>query len=339
MNDVDKQYLDLLRDIIANGKYKSTRAGDTLSVFGKQMRFNLRDGLPLLTTKKVFVKGIIHELIWFLNGDTNIKYLVDNNVHIWDDDAYRFYLENCKTEDKISKDIFLEKVQSRENCQLDKIGDYTFGDLGPIYGKQWREQGPKQIDQIQDIINKLKNNPDDRRMICMAWNTTDFEDMALPPCHYGFQVYTRTLSTYERFEWLCENSDGSYDEWKYPTKEVLDDLNVPTRELSLMFNMRSNDFCCGNPYNICQYGMLAYMFCEVCNMVPGELIYNGGDVHVYTNHIDAAREQLNRKGSDTLPKLKFKRKITNIDEFTYEDFIIEAYNPDPPIKYQLNVGL
>ena len=422
MNNVDRQYLDLLKDILENGTYKQTRAGVVKSVFGRQMRFNLKEGLPILTTKKVFTKGVIHELIWFLKNDTNIKYLVDNNVHIWDDDAYRFYLEKVNTHNRfiiernnlIESDEFIEyyydnldekhdsleiggfiafgdiyksddeydevELEDDDESELEGVNDfgnslkeiiplskeeflkcvvnedyvsflseyndfgfvitdYRYGELGPVYGNQWRSQGVKQIDQIKNIIDTLKTNPDDRRMICMAWNSNELEEMALPPCHYGFQVYTRELSPIERLEWLWEHSNGEYDEWKSPTRQSLDDLGVPTRELSLMFNMRSNDFCCGNPYNIAQYGMLVYMFCEICNMVPGELIYNGGDIHVYENHFEAAREQLLRKGSDKIPTLKFARKINNINDFKYEDFIIENYEPDPPIKYKLNVGL
>ena len=345
MNNVDKQYLDLLQDILENGTYKNTRAGWVKSVFGRTMRFNLKEGLPLLTTKKVFYKGIIHELLWFLSGDTNIKYLVDNNVHIWDDDAYRWYLElskECKKQ--LTKEEFLEYVKNPTSFALptDKDGilkHYKPGDLGPVYGHQWRKQGKKQIDQIQNIINMLKTNPDDRRMICMAWNTNDFDDMALPPCHYGFQVYTRVLSNFERLEWLWEHSDGEYDEWKTATEEKLDELNVPKRELSLMFNMRSNDFCCGTSFNVAQYALLTYMFCEVCNMTPGELVYVGGDIHVYENHFEPAKEQLQRKGSERLPILRFARRVDNIDDFKYEDFIIENYSPDPTIKYPLNVGL
>jgi thymidylate synthase len=244
----------------------------------------------------------------------------------------------------MTKEEFIEMVKNPTSFALptEKEGilkRYKPGDLGPVYGHQWRKQGEKQIDQIQNIINMLKTNPDDRRMICMAWNTNDFDDMALPPCHYGFQVYTRVLSNSERIEWLWENSNGEYDEWKTATDEKLDELNVPKRELSLMFNMRSNDFCCGNPYNISQYSILAYMFCEICNMVPGELIYVGGDVHVYENHFEAAKEQLQRKGSNKLPILRFTRKIKSIDDFKFEDFIVENYNPDPTIKYPLNVGL
>ena len=397
MNNVDKQYLSLLKDIIENGTYKNTRSGGVYSVFGRTMRFNLKEGLPLLTTKKVFVKGIIHELLWFLKGETNIKYLVDNNVHIWDDDSYRHYLdivnkhnELChlinynenkikfdwsgkmnvtkesfnKTNVKLlSKEDFLNKVKNND-CEYFIVGKsneentyklikYYYGDLGPVYGKQWRGQGKKNIDQIKTLIETLKNNPDDRRMICMAWNTNEMDEMALPPCHYGFQVYTRELTEKERWE-IFENDflkeddeEGDYNLYVAKSEQYkkgslidyLDRINVPKRELSLSFSMRSNDFCCGNPYNICQYSFLAYMLCEVCNMVPGELIYNGGDVHVYENHIESAKEQLSRSGNDELPILKFNRKILDIDDFKYDDFIIENYKPDSPIKYELNVGL
>lgn len=347
MNSVDKQYLELLGDIIYNGKKKETRAGEVRSVFGRQMRFNLKEGLPLLTTKKVFYKGIIHELLWFLKGDTNIKYLVDNNVHIWDDDAYRYYRSLCAKHkmNEVSKDDFLERVRKEERIFLPcvdyyhaKSGDddgliYRFGDLGPIYGRQWRRYGKNSVDQIGMIIDALKTNPDDRRMLCCAWNVDMLENMALPPCHVLFQFYTTEISEEERTIMFS----GKYK--RLPRGEYeLDEGGIPRRELSCSFTMRSNDFCCGNPYNIAQYAMLTYMLCEVCNMIPGELVYNGNDVHVYENHVEAAAEQLVRHGSDTLPTLRFARKIDNIDDFTYDDFIVEGYNPDPAIKYQLNVG-
>lgn len=379
MNNVDKQYLDILKDIIENGVYKETRAGAVRSLFGKTMRFNLKEGLPILTTKKVFVKGIIHELLWFLKKtegrSMNIKYLIENGVNIWTDDAYRWMKEWIHKEIIAPQRIFhfyqikenkmhwwednvidgndpnsllnLSKEEFIKMCldgMVIKIPytdgvEYRFGDLGPVYGVQWRQFGEKKIDQIQRIIDTLRTNPDDRRLLCVAWNANDLGDMALPPCHYGFQVYTRKLTSFERLEWLWEHSDGDYDEWKVPTHEVLDELNVPQRELSLMFNMRSNDFCCGNPYNVTQYSMLAYMLCEICNMSLGEVIYVGGDVHVYENHIEAAKEQLSRSGHDKLPTLRFRRKLNEIEDFTYDDFIIGNYQADPPIKYQLNVGL
>ena len=431
MNNVDKQYLDILKDIIDNGVWKNTRSGNVKSVFGRTMRFNLSEGLPLLTTKKVFTKGIIYELLWFLKGDTNIKYLVDNNVHIWDDDAFRWFktldfkylereepyydeednkthidvqgyykldycifdleddIENSYTivlnndiqneisvtiEDlkNITKEQFIDYVKKNawihryDIYQGRKVSDkkiYQFGDLGEIYGKQWRNYGISGKDQIANIINTLKTNPDDRRMVLNAWNPDVLDNIALPACHMFATFWTRELTKEERIGiWFNKhnlneeifNNDKfeSHSENYYLFKQYfyektitadelikkIENENIPTRELSCSFTMRSNDFCCGNPYNICQYAFLTYMFCEICNMKPGELIYIGNDVHIYENHIEQAEEQISRKGSDIMPKLSFKRKINDINDFTYEDFVISDYHPDAPIKYPLNVG-
>ena len=431
MNNVDKQYLDILKDIIDNGVWKNTRSGNVKSVFGRTMRFNLSEGLPLLTTKKVFTKGIIYELLWFLKGDTNIKYLVDNNVHIWDDDAFRWFktldfkylereepyydeednkthigvhgyykldycifdleddIENLYTivlnndiQNEISvtiedlknttKEQFIDYVKKNawihryDIYQGRKVSDkkiYQFGDLGEIYGKQWRNYGISGKDQIANIINTLKTNPDDRRMVLNAWNPDVLDNIALPACHMFATFWTRELTKEERIGiWFNKhnlneeifNNDKfeSHSENYYLFKQYfhektitadelikkIENENIPTRELSCSFTMRSNDFCCGNPYNICQYAFLTYMFCEICNMKPGELVYIGNDVHIYENHIEQAEEQISRKGSDIIPKLSFKRKINDINDFTYEDFVISDYHPDAPIKYPLNVG-
>ena len=426
MNNVDKQYLDILKDIIDNGVWKNTRSGNVKSVFGRTMRFNLSEGLPLLTTKKVFTKGIIYELLWFLKGDTNIKYLVDNNVHIWDDDAFRWFktldfkylereepyydeednkthigghgcykldycifdleddIENSYTivlnndiqneisvtiEDlkNITKEQFIDYVKKNawihryDIHQGRKVSDkkiYQFGDLGEIYGKQWRNYGISGKDQIANIINTLKTNPDDRRIVLNAWNPDVLDNIALPACHMFATFWTRELTYQERFNILleknnndeiivankigelCGDDNANFDNNSLKDKfnKLLEKENIPTRELSCSFTMRSNDWCCGNPYNICQYAFLTYMFCEICNMKPGELIYIGNDVHIYENHIEQAEEQISRKGSDIIPKLSFKRKINDIDDFTYEDFVISDYHSDAPIKYPLNVG-
>ena len=335
MNRVDSQYLDLMRDILDNGVYKQTRAGWVKSVFGRQMRFNMKDGLPILTTKKVFTKGVIIELLWFLKGDTNIKFLVDNNVHIWDDDAYRHYLSIVNGEEKMTKEEFIEAVKGEV-----LIGEYKCGDLGPVYGAQWRKQGKKQIDQIKNIIEMLKTNPDDRRMICMAWNTNDFDEMALPPCHYGFQVYTRELTPTERLEWLWEHSNGQYDEWKSPTKQTLDDLGVPERELSLMWSQRSVDSFLGLPFNILSYSILLAMLAQCVNMTCGDVICSLGDAHIYEIHKEAVAEQLTRETNKyDLPKLVLNSNIKDIVNFTFDDIKIEGYESYPTIKAPLCVGL
>lgn len=354
MNNVDKQYLNILKDIIENGNYKNTRAGETKSLFGKQMRFNLKDGFPLLTTKKVFTKGIIHELLWFLKGDTNIKYLVDNNVHIWDDDAYRYYKELCNKINRnltrefnreYSKEEFINRIKN-ENFVYDTIVTqllplksftYKLGNLGPIYGEQWRNWGGQ--DQIKNIVNVLKTNPNDRRIILTAFNVDELSDMALPPCHIMAQFYTKEMNTIERLNWLCEHNDNKYDEWKSATSEKLDELSVPKYALSCMFFCRSQDFPLGTPFNIASYALLTHMIAQVCNMDVDELIWNGGDCHVYLNQIDSITEQLSRKGYDKLPTLVLNKNVKDIDDFKFEDIKIENYQCEDVIKVPLSVGL
>lgn len=350
MNNVDKQYLDLLKDILENGTEKDTRAGRVKSVFGRMMRFNLKEGFPLLTTKKVFTKGIIHELLWFLKGDTNIKYLIDNNVHIWDDDAYRHYCNLVKKHNEkeklysaikpniveiVSKEEFIEKIKNNENILLN-YSKYTFGDLGQVYGHQWRHFGISNTDQIQNIINTLKTNPDDRRMLCIAFNPDVLEDVALPPCHTMMQFYTRELSIYERFDWLCKNSEFKYNEI---TLDLLEENKVPKRELSCMWSQRSVDTSLGLPFNTTSYGLLTHMIAKVCNMAVGDLICSLGDCHIYLNQIEGIREQLTRDPNKyDLPKLKFAREINDIDDFKFEDIIIENYQSYDKIKMPLSVG-
>ena len=376
MNKVDRQYLDIAQDILDNGYKKQTRAGEVLSVFDRTMRFDLKEGLPLLTTKKVFTKGCIYELLWFLAGDTNIKFLVDHNVNIWTDDAYRYYNELVDKHNKCaakvtqhgwfdqqpitpcSKEEFVEHVKNgdKQNLIIDENNyvmsyqpnawnwDYQYGDLGDVYGKQWRSYGFSGFDQIQHIVDMLRTNPDDRRMLCVAFNPDAIylergRGVALPPCHVMFQFYSRELRLSERIAWYnMQNPNKNLPE--DASEEWVDRLSIEKRELSLSFSMRSNDWPLGAPINIESYSILCYMVAKVVNMVPGELVYHGADVHIYTNQIDGIKEQLNRKGSDILPKLKFTpgKEFKELSDFTYEDFIIEDYYPDPIIKFPLSVG-
>ena len=346
-NTLDEKYLGLVKDTLEHGSVKHTRAGDTRSVFGRQLRIDLKEGFPLLTTKKMFYRGMIHELLWFLKGDTNIKYLVDNNVHIWDDDAYRYFLELISKDPNhnryLTKDEFMEKVKNSNetiwvidptNTRLINYIPYRYGDLGPVYGKQWRNWDGK-VDQIKTVIEKLRNNPDDRRLLVSAWNAGRLAEMALPPCHYAFQFYTRLLTLEERIA-IAEKRGTKV----YENIELLDEWHIPTRGLSCMFNMRSCDCGLGVPINIASYALLTHMIAQCVNMEPDELIFNGGDFHIYENHIEALTEQLSRNPKRySLPKLELSPEKKEIDEFTFEDIKIVGYESYPTIKMPLSVGL
>ena len=313
MNTLDKQYTDLLQTILDYGIEKKDRTGTgTKSIFGYTIRHNMKDGFPLLTTKKMYTKGIIAELLWFLRGDTNIKSLLDNDCHIWDGDAYKAYEKKAldvigeNEKDKLlSKEEFINKIKTDDEFAK------KWGELGPIYGKQWRswerytpyqkigsyEDGigvytykkNTNIDQIANLINDLKTNPDSRRLMVNAWNVGELDSMTLPPCHYGFQIYTRELSWDERHE-LAETKYQLDD-----TDEELDKHNIPTRAISLMWNQRSVDTFLGLPFNIASYGLLLEIIAKSVNMVPDELIGNLGDTHLYSNHIEQAKEQIGRE--------------------------------------------
>jgi thymidylate synthase len=314
MNDLDKQYTTLLKDILDNGHQKGDRTGTgTISVFGRQIRHKMSDGFPLLTTKKMYWSGIVTELIWFLRGDTNIKLLVDNNCHIWNGDAYKKYCNDKDTVGPLTMAQFIEEIKT--NDEFTK----KWGDLGPVYGKQWRNwkhMGPKsqqemldentnwpwkttEIDQITNLINDLKTNPDSRRLMVNAWNVGELDSMVLPPCHYGFQVYTRELSLEERDVIFARrtfiSTKGSFAEQNGTLADYLDKEGIPTRAISLMWNQRSVDTFLGLPFNIASYGLLLEIIAKVVNMVPDQLIGNLGDTHLYSNHIEQAKEQIGRE--------------------------------------------
>lgn len=325
MNNLDKQYTDLLKTILEHGVVKKDRTGTgTQSIFGHTIRHNMKDGFPLLTTKKMAWKGIVTELIWFLRGDTNIKYLVDNNCHIWDGDAYKNYESNWLKENPpfagpytntcLTQEEFINKIKTDN----DFAGVY--GELGPIYGAQWRswrvgkgiettlktddgetiyEAGSMYIDQIQNLINDLKTNPDSRRLMVNAWNVGELDQMVLPPCHYGFQVYTRELSLVEMIKLAkYENEEEIIKNRKENINQISERLlkdNIPTRAISLMWNQRSVDTFLGLPFNIASYGLLLEIIAEIVNMVPDQLIGNLGDTHLYLNHLEQAKEQIGRE--------------------------------------------
>jgi thymidylate synthase len=309
MNNIDKSYQALLQDILDNGVVKSDRTGTgTISVFGRQIRHKMSEGFPLLTTKKVHWNSIVAELLWFLRGDTNIKFLLDYDCHIWDGDAYKNY-SKLLTDDfhgpRYTKEQFIQLIKTNSIFAKD------YGDLGPIYGKQWRkwqgwmdmdgnEKGSLWYDQILEVVHSLKTNPDSRRLMVNAWNVAELNQMTLPPCHYGFQLYTRELSIEERLG-LASKTYSTFEPFDFHVGDhnEIDELYpVPKRALSLMWNQRSVDTFLGLPFNIASYGLLLEIIAKEVDMIPDELIGNLGDVHLYSNHIEQAKEQIGRDLTD-----------------------------------------
>ena len=295
-----KQYLELLDKIRREGVVRDDRTGTgTKGIFGYQMRFPLSEGFPLLTTKRVYMKGIIHELLWFLRGDTNIKYLVDNGVHIWDSDAFRYYNELCVKHGVLPVDMDTFLAVAGVDSPID---GYRFGDLNHVYGYQWRNWPTgdgNSIDQIAKVIETIKKNPSSRRMIVSAWNVADVEDMALPPCHTMFQFFV---------------ADG---------------------KLSCQLYQRSGDTFLGVPFNIASYALLTMMIAQQCGLEVGDFVHTLGDAHLYLNHLEQADEQLSREPR-ALPRMKINPDVKSIFEYKYEDFELEGYDPHPTIKAPLS---
>ena len=383
MNTLDGKYQDLLQDILDNGVIKTDRTGTgTISVFGRQIRHRMAQGFPLLTTKKMAWKTMVTELIWFLSGSTNIKYLVMNGCNIWNGDAYKNYTKevtelidgymcgdimgmqphieimfsNPDDLTPLTQEEFIERIKTDDEFAEE------WGELGPIYGAQWRQwntktlikttlkdpltgndtyvEGDKTIDQIQNLIDELKTNPDSRRLMVSAWNVGELEHMVLPPCHYGFQVYTRKLTGEEMWDLLKKKVGEEKFQLMVDDivpfggglSEELQVYNIPKRAISLMWNQRSVDTFLGLPFNIASYGLLLKMIADEMNMVPDELIGNLGDVHLYSNHIEQAKEQIKREPFN-LPTVYV---MDGIFSFGDKDVILENYMSHPPIKAPLS---
>ena len=382
MNSLDKQYQELLLTILEHGVDKEDRTGTgTRSIFGYTIRHNMQEGFPAITTKKLAFKTMVTELLWFLKGDTNIKYLVDNGCNIWNGDAYKRFDTNQTKLAELTKgttDIYtLTESQFIDRIKTDNKFAKKWGELGPIYGAQWRSWGRKNvtnydlkdvkgsdqpkvleafkngedvtkhgvkieyqdnsIDQIQNLINELKTNPDSRRLMVNAWNVGELDQMVLPPCHYGFQVYTRILSDKERYDIWFNNNYETGMERHFDPNNLPDFDNdyyeqTPTRAISLMWNQRSVDTFLGLPFNIASYGLLLTMLADEVNMIPDQLIGNLGDVHLYSNHIEQAKEQIGREGYP-LPQVQIQDGIySNIPS----DIKLVNYQSHPTIKAPLS---
>jgi thymidylate synthase len=376
MNTIDKKYQELLQDILDNGVVKNDRTGTgTISVFGRQIKHKMSQGFPLLTTKKMAWKTMVVELLWFLRGETNIKFLLDYDCHIWNGDAYKDYtkevyelIDGYKCGDIMGMQPHIEKLFSDSDMlipltqeefinliKVDAEFAETWGELGPIYGKQWRnwesvdtsqywqeDWSSKDTDQIQNLINELKTNPDSRRLMVSAWNVGELEHMVLPPCHYGFQVYTRKLTGEEMWDLLKKKVGEEKFQLMVDDivpfggglSEELESYKIPKRAISLMWNQRSVDTFLGLPFNIASYGLLLEIIAKEVNMMPDELIGNLGDVHLYKNHVEQAKEQINREPYD-LPSVQITERNwymhekvkEHLGEKTFSEKIL-SYRPD-----------
>lgn len=353
-----KQYLDLLQKLIDHGheipgnqvraKIQSGDVGKK-SLFGEQLRFDLSQGFPLLTTKKMFTKAIIHELVWFLRGDTNIRYLVDNGIGIWTDWPYKKFVENRKMMQKHYDDLDIPtKKEFEENIKAHDNFARVWGDCGPIYGKQWRKWSlstseehtsdteSTHIDQITNVIESLKNNPHGTRHIVTAWNPAEIEHMALPPCHTIFQFYARRLSQEERLDLLKRRGITEIGARYAHIEHQLDFCNIPTHGLQCQLYQRSADAFLGVPFNIASYALLVHIIAQLVNMKPDMFIHTFGDVHYYTNHLEQIEEQLTRLPMPR-PKVSINPELKSIDDIQYSDIQILGYQSHPPIKGEVAV--
>jgi thymidylate synthase len=393
MNKVDTEYFRIVNDILTNGRLKKNRTGvDTIGIFGAQAKYNVDlNAFPLLTTKKVHWPAIVHELLWFISGDTNIKYLVDNNVRIWNEWAYKKYQETCISKipdneleslsvpsgmslsdvDHLPMDMFIERIKNDVEfaTKWGELGEGTYGGMwrdfpfftivdktDPSTMPKFKSLGTKgtycgdepltflgRIDQITKVLEKLKNNPDDRRMIVSAWHPHWVDHCALPPCHCLFHFHTEELTLEERTKLLtdeqCKNDldlTNSYGIRPSSDLELVEKYNIPTRRLNCLLYQRSNDFFLGVPFNIASYSLLTAMIAHVTNMVPGTFTHSHGDAHIYVNHLDQIKLQMSREPK-ALPSLWLNPEVKSLFDFKYDDIKLLNYDPHPTIKAEVAV--
>jgi thymidylate synthase len=344
-NNVDLQHKELIKKILEKGVDKKDRTGiGTRSIFGHQLVYDLEEGFPLLTLRKIHTKSVIHELLWFLGsydkekyesfGNTNIRYLLDHGVTFWSDWPYYSYLRSREYRPELP-DMNIKEFEAK--IVIDDDFAREFGSIGPGYGKQWLNYGgsverkiedgkqtfivTQGINQIDYLINELKKDPDSRRLILDAWKVDEIEEMLLPPCHFTFQLYSKKIKP----EHLLHEFTKWLDVHKLPIKPIANYPEFPDRKLSMMLNIRSNDIYLGNPFNVAEYALLLHMISQVVSMIPNKLIINIGDAHLYTNSIEASKKLLERDGYK-LPTLKLNKNVKNIYDFRYEDIVIENYN-------------
>jgi thymidylate synthase len=345
-----KQYLTLLQDILNKGTWKVPARENlppTLSLFGTRMEFDMADGFPLLTTKEVHFKSVIVELLWFLKGDTNIKYLVDNGCNIWNKDAYRWYLKTWNQysdgfikqcgdiEEPYSIKEFIEQIKLGEVGNTSIPTDYILGDLGKVYGHQWRNQNG--IDQIQTVLDRLQSEPEGRYAILDAWNPADFSEMALPPCHLLYQFNCRKLSHEEKIQWVINNTETEMENLAIYEESCKE--STPKYYIDLQLYQRSCDTLLGVPFNIASGALLLHIIAKIVGMEPGKFIWVGGDTHIYENHMEQVKEQLSRIPTQ-LPQLHINQFMTDtLDQLSWEDFKVINYRPQAKIKGELNAGL
>lgn len=342
-NTLDAKYLAILKEISDKGFESGDRTGTgTKKLFGRMITHDMKEGFPLLTTKKMFWKGILIELLWFLKGDTNIKYLVDNGVNIWVGDCYKKYVHVCSANSSEFNDflrdnndgtlsLFTEK-EFIEQIKTNHTFAREWGNLGTVYGKEWVDWYG--INQVKELVDTLKTNPNNRRMMVTAWNPVHVKTATLPPCHYAWQVFTRELTLGERIS-IAHKYITPDNFLKIANKERLDAMKVPEREISLMFQMRSVDMPLGYPFDIASYGFLLSMIAQCVNMEPGQLVSCTGDTHIYMNQLEFIDIQMNNEPYE-LPTLLLNKNIKDLFDFTIDDVKIVNYQSHDKISYPLS---